>query len=742
MINFKKLTLRNFLSYGNNITEINLDFSNPTLIVGKNFDSMSNGQIDSNGSGKTAILNAICFCVYDQTISKIEKNDLVNYINDKNMEVSITFSKNNINYKIERYRKNKIKGGDGVRLFINETSDVFNDEHDKTPDSVSNTNKEIEKIIGIPFDIFSRIVVFSASYEPFLSLPSSHASKSNQRDIIEELFGLTELTRKAEVLKENISLNTKDLSSILQNNNRIISEIERYTKQIDSTKIKQKEWNDKQLESIQSTKLLLDKLMSIKINEIETILSELSLLNNEQIANTNKLLLCENNIKNIENNVVKYNQWNNNTQENIQNLKTKLQSVSKYNFDELELILTKKKEIQAKIEQKNSEYKSKKNNLNKVSDLIVKIKSEISQLEKSICPFCNQNYAEAKIKLEQKQQELIDSNVLYDEYESEIEILLQDTNNLSNELDELNQTDIPENLALLKQNKIKWNNELDNLEKAINPFDCNDNNLNDIKNEKNKLDAVLREILKSIENINIKLNQYYNPINSNVKWTSDIVSQIKSQISQYANKLNNLNNDINPYTSLITELQFTLDNEIDKPNIEESNKLNDFIEHQQFLLKLLTKKDSFVRKALLNKNIPFLNGRLSYYLDTMGLSHKVSFSQEMGVNITQFGTEYNYENLSAGQKARVNLALSFAFRDVLQMRFGKINFCILDECLDVGLGNVGVQQAAKLIKTIAINDKLSMFVISHRDEISSMFSDKLEIHLKNGFSNLSTYEEV
>lgn len=223
---------------------------------------------------------------------------------------------------------------------------------------------------------------------------------------------------------------------------------------------------------------------------------------------------------------------------------------------------------------------------------------------------------------------------------------------------------------------------------------------------------------------------------------------VHDRIIVLADKIRELKSQDNPFDSVAKELEFTLENEIEKVNTTVVDELYAELEHQEFLLKLLTKKDSFVRKALLNKNIPFLNSRLAHYLDAMGLNHKVLFTEEMGAKITQFGTEYSFENLSAGQKARINLALSFAFRDVLQARFSKINFCILDECLDVGLGNVGVQLAAKMIKSVAVNDKLSMFVISHRDEIASMFDSKLEVELRDGFSSIkksslsSTQEEV
>jgi DNA repair exonuclease SbcCD ATPase subunit len=95
-----------------------------------------------------------------------------------------------------------------------------------------------------------------------------------------------------------------------------------------------------------------------------------------------------------------------------------------------------------------------------------------------------------------------------------------------------------------------------------------------------------------------------------------------------------------------------------------------------------------------------------------------------------------FDSLSKGQKARVNLALAFAFRDVLQARHGKIDFCVLDECLDTGLGNVGVQLAANMIKSIAKDNNMAMFIITHRDEVSSMFANKMTVQLKSGFTTI------
>ena len=193
----------------------------------------------------------------------------------------------------------------------------------------------------------------------------------------------------------------------------------------------------------------------------------------------------------------------------------------------------------------------------------------------------------------------------------------------------------------------------------------------------------------------------------------------------------------NPFIEPLEELEAV---ELDKLNMGMINGLNTYADHQRFLLKLLTKKDSFVRKALINKNIPFLNRRLSHYLMDLGLPHTVEFTHEMTAEISQFGRPLDFGNLSNGQRARVNLALSFAFRDVLQSLHEHINVCMLDEVLDVGLDAIGVQSAARMLKRKARDEKLSLYIISHRDEIDGAFDHTMTVQMSKGFSFIKEEE--
>ena len=78
------------------------------------------------------------------------------------------------------------------------------------------------------------------------------------------------------------------------------------------------------------------------------------------------------------------------------------------------------------------------------------------------------------------------------------------------------------------------------------------------------------------------------------------------------------------------------------------NDLTRIKEHQDFLLKMLTNKDSFIRKKIIDQNISFLNTRLSHYLAEVGLPHMVRFLSDLEVEITQYGKEFDFDNLSRG----------------------------------------------------------------------------------------------
>ena len=194
---------------------------------------------------------------------------------------------------------------------------------------------------------------------------------------------------------------------------------------------------------------------------------------------------------------------------------------------------------------------------------------------------------------------------------------------------------------------------------------------------------------------------------------------------------NQIQNVIDPYESQIDSMQKSALEVIDKT---QASAIARFIEHQEFLLKLLTNKDSFIRKKIIEQNLSYLNSRLNYYLTALGLPHEVIFQNDLSVSISELGRELSPGNLSRGEMARLSLGLSFSFRDVYESIFQKINILLLDEAIDSGIDSSGTESAIKLLRDMSREQHKDVWVISHKDELISKCSVVLKVIKENGFS--------
>jgi DNA repair exonuclease SbcCD ATPase subunit len=159
------------------------------------------------------------------------------------------------------------------------------------------------------------------------------------------------------------------------------------------------------------------------------------------------------------------------------------------------------------------------------------------------------------------------------------------------------------------------------------------------------------------------------------------------------------------------------------------------LDHQNFLLKLLTDKNSFLRRRIINQTIPFLNGRLNHYTQTLGLPHVVKFDADMSCTVAEFGRELDFGNLSAGEKKRVNTALMLAFRDVLHHLHARANLMLIDE-LDGALDQNGIDAIVRVLKEKSRDEDMSIFVISHHPAIQGRLDREIVIRKENGFSSV------
>jgi len=238
-----------------------------------------------------------------------------------------------------------------------------------------------------------------------------------------------------------------------------------------------------------------------------------------------------------------------------------------------------------------------------------------------------------------------------------------------------------------------------------------------------KLEATM-EFLNEIGDINGRPNTFYESAKEAYEHRNNVDNLRSSLISKTQEE--------DPYQAQIDDLKTTALQEIDWQPV---NDLTNLREHQEFLLKLLTNKDSFIRKKIIDQNLAYLNNRLTYYLDKLGLPHQVEFQNDLSVEITQLGQDLDFDNLSRGERNRLILGMSFAFRDVWESLYQGINLLFIDELIDSGMDTAGVENALAVLKKMGRERNKNVFLISHKDELVGRVNHVMKVIKENGFTS-------
>ena len=204
-------------------------------------------------------------------------------------------------------------------------------------------------------------------------------------------------------------------------------------------------------------------------------------------------------------------------------------------------------------------------------------------------------------------------------------------------------------------------------------------------------------------------------------------------------QIENKRGETDPYEEQILEMAQQALQTID---YDELNRLTRLQEHQEFLLKLLTSKDSFIRKKIIEQNLSYLNNRLTHYLDRIGLPHTVVFQNDLTVSIEELGRELDFDNLSRGERNRLILSMSWAFRDVWESLYAPINVLFIDEMIDNGMDTQGVENSLALLKKMSRDRHKSIWLVSHKDELAGRVENILKVVKENGFTSYNTDVDI
>ena len=240
------------MSVGNVTQGVLLNDTKLTLVLGNNLDLGGDGS--RNGTGKTTLVNALSYGLFGLPLTNIKRDNLINKTNGKHMLVTIDFILNRRHYRIERGRKPNI-----FKFYVNDVDKT--NETDEGQGEGKLTQIQIDKILGMSHNMFKHIMALNTYTEPFLAL-----KQNDQRNLIEELLGITLLSEKATLLKDLVK-ETKEkhkeeeyrIGGIQQANEQIENTIKDLQRRSDL-------WDRKHNEQIEDLKSKLLKLSEVDID--------------------------------------------------------------------------------------------------------------------------------------------------------------------------------------------------------------------------------------------------------------------------------------------------------------------------------------------------------------------------------------------------------------------------------------------------------------------------------------------
>jgi DNA repair exonuclease SbcCD ATPase subunit len=589
MLTIKELTVKNFMSVGNQAQAI--DFSNKSLVlvIGENMDLGGDDAGARNGTGKTTIINALSYVFFGEALTNIRRDNLVNKTNEKGMLVSVKFIKNDITYTIERGRKPQV-----FRFYANDIEQ--NIESNEAQGENRETQQEINRLMGMTHAMFKNIIALNTYTQPFLS-----TKQAEQREIIEQLLGITLLSQKADLLKEKQKTTKQMLTEEKLKIDAKLSSNEKIQESIESLQIRSNAWAKQKEDDIKSFKEAIEELQKVD-SEIE-----------------------------IE----------------------KHKRLQKHN------------EMQTALRSLHKEKAYHEDSLTKAENTVERTLADLKYAEQQKCPTCEQ-----ELKGD-KHTHLVDK----------LKIQL---------------TESTEYVTKLKSDLAK-----------------------------------IQQGINEVGDLGQVPDTYYDTI--------DEAYNHKGSLKDLQRQLKQTEKKEDTYAEQIAEMKKSA---IQKIDYEKANELEDLHRHQEFLYKLLTAKDSFIRTRIIEQNLTYLNQRLAFFLGKVKLPHTVTFQSDLTVRIEELGRELDFDNLSRGERNRLILSLSWAFRDVWESLYQQINLLFIDELVDAGMDISGVESSMAVLKDMSRTQKKNIFLISHKDELVSRVNSVLKVVKENGFTNYANDVDI
>lgn len=697
-INIKEIELRNFKSYGDYITKLDISNLGPVLVVGQRGEVDEVKSRKSCGAGKSGLIDSIIWCIFGRTFKRAKPGDsVVNWYSGKNCYVTI---KTTDGWVITRSRK--YQGKDDL-LFYKES------DPDSTVSTNTNAQKAILKTFKLDYGIFASSIFLEQAATPILSLPPK-----DRQDILERMLQLHKINFKAEVAKEKLKIETDEQTILLKEQELIKRDIERLENELKELAIQKSEFEQQRIDKIiQIDRKIIDakkEQLDIKLPDLEKLKSRWELITKleyEKEKLKNKLVSSKLAISKIDADIYIINTDISKTKESLSGLDT----------NSIE-------ESWNKVKLLEQEQKTLKLSIDDLKQEIQKINYHLSEAENTTknwedkagteCPACKQSIThEHTTNLIKPYSDKIFE--YKEKVKSNEDILITKCNKL---------TKVEK--ALLQ---IRPTISVEQVKSLINKEKLLTTNL-----EAKKLDKE-----KELDNINTsekllaKLEEsIYTKPSMTIKEAEAVISRynnIENTIVNFEKSKSEINNEANPHTKSINRAESSI-NDIKAKIVELEDKIKKkdiLIKHYTYIRKAYYDKNK-IKSLILNNLVPILNDRLKYYLEQFGFDEiNIKFN-----NLLQIESDkWSIDTCSGGEKQCIDLALMFALFEMNTIQYGRqCNVMILDE-VDSRLDPAYIDALTSLIiddfGKEGPNKPTTILTVSHKNDMFDAFSTKIRV---------------
>lgn len=676
---FKSIQIQNFLSIGT----LNLNLQNRGLVMieGKNYD---NPALNNNGAGKSSVIEAIVFALYGRTLRGLRGDAVINRVVGKNMRICLeVVDDDNSLYQILRQRKCT-----NTAKYL-----LFKDGVNITPKSELDFDKFIVQLLQADYQIFTGSLLFSSE-----SFRISSASDSDIKKAFDTILNLDVLAKSY----ENVKLKLK---TALDMQSTYKGQIMRLTNkfQVIQTNIQDLiTERDKFSQDILNKQKHYTETIGVYSEELATLNSELEDLYDDCDDTAIQLDTLNDTLTQFNTQLTELSEYQQEIAQLAQRIKgyelelVKLQSDVDVRQNKLELIQKQQDKLRSKCES--------------IQNTIQTAREQIGQP----CKTCGQLLTETSI-------------------ESVVSEYKQQLNNLQQELAELKTAPIIRGIAEIQD-------QMNSIQQVLQQ----DKRLKQTYEDKLQSSQTIQQ-KQQVESQIAKTDKALVQLQADVKVKKTEIKQMEQKLADTQKQLKELQQSENPHEKAIQKFQSEaedIQSELDTLT-EELQQLEAEIPRLQFWEKGFSNQG--IKSFILDDVTPFLNRQLNKYLAQLTSGQiEAEFSTQtqlksgeyrekftLSINNTDGGDQYQAN--SAGERKRIDLAVSLALQDLVASRASKqIDIALFDEIFD-SLDENGIDGVINLLYELT-ETKSTILVISHNEYLKSYFTNILTIAKKGGIS--------